>query len=368
MNLLVTTSLLCVVGILGSTISLAADTGTDTIETVCGSGHAGNSGDNLPAIKAELNHPFGVCFTPKGDMLIADSGNHSIRKVDPSGIITTVVGSGRKGYSGDNGPATAATMNEPYAVACNKAGDIFVADRLNACVRYIPASSGNIYTLAGTGVKGYNGDEFIATRAQLTEPNGLALDGEHSLLIADVGDNRIRRVDFNTGVISTVAGTGKLSGMGDGDLASESSINGARAVAVNKQGSIFICERSGNRIREIDYRTGIIRTISGTGKAGYTGDGRASILATFNGPKWVSIDELGNLYVADTENHCIRRIASDSGVVTTVAGVGKPGFAGDGGMGTKALLSRPHGCCVNKSMLYIVDSDNNRIRKLKLRP
>jgi len=332
------------------------------VQTVAGSGTSGYSGDGGPADKAQLNQPFGVCFNSKGEMLIADCGNHCIRKVDlkHANTITTIVGTGKKGYTGDGGPAFKATMNEPYAIACDKDDNLFIADRLNACVRFVN-SSGNIYTLAGTGVSGFNGDGGIATKAQLKEPNGLALDAHNGLLIADVADNRIRRVDLRNGIISTICGTGKQDGSGDGDVAMQASLDGARAVAVNTEGNIVICERSGNRIREIDHRIGIIRTISGTGKAGYTGDGRASILATFNGPKWVCYGLRDTLFVVDTENHCVRRVDPDTGIVTTVLGCGKKGSTGDGEPPLKARLNRPHGCAIHNGYLYVADSENNRI-------
>jgi sugar lactone lactonase YvrE len=338
----------------------------NTARTVAGTGAPGYSGDGGPASKAQLNEPFGVCFNSAGEMLIADCSNHCIRKVDKQGVISTLAGSGKKGYSGDGGPAVKATMNEPYAVEVDSDGDIFIADRLNACVRFVNPQ-GKIFTLAGTGVKGYNGDGQLATKAQFVEPNGLALDGKHILYIADVGDNRIRRVDLRNGIISTICGTGKEEETGDGDLASAASIKGARAVAVGPEGNIYICERSGNRIREIDHRTSIIRTISGTGKVGYTGDGKASILATFNGPKWVEAGDRGTLYVVDTENHCVRRIDPDTGIVTTVLGCGLKGYAGDGDIGSKAKLNRPHGCCIHDGVLYVADTENHCIRAVPLK-
>lgn len=339
--------------------------GQRTVRTVAGTGVPGYSGNGGPATKAQLNEPFGVCFNSAGEMFIADCSNHCIRKIDKMGVITTVAGGGKKGYSGDGGPAVKAALNEPYAVEVDSDGGLFIADRLNACVRFVNPQ-GQIYTLAGTGTKGYSGDGQIAAQAELIEPNGLALDVKRSLFIADVGDNRIRRVDLRTGIITTICGTGKEAEAGDGELAAEASINGARAVAVGQGGNIYICERSGNRIREIDRKTGIIRTVSGTGKSGYTGDGKASILATFNGPKWVEAGERGTLYVVDTENHCVRMIDPNTGVVTTIIGCGVKGYAGDDGIGRKAQLNRPHGCCVHDGVLYVADTENHRIRAVPL--
>ncbi len=333
------------------------------VRVVAGVGRAGYSGDGAAASKATLSQPFAVCFNNRGELLIADTANHCVRKIDHNSVITTIVGTGAQGYTGDGGPADRATLNEPYAVACDAEGNLFIADRLNACIRFVN-TKGLIFTLAGTGSAGYSGDGGIATRAQLREPTGLALDGKHGLFISDTSDNRIRCIDLRSGIITTTAGNGSQSGAGDGDLATEASINGARAVALTPKGNLLVCERSGNRIREIEQRLGIIRTIAGTGKPGYMGDGRASILAAFNGPKWVECSSDGTIYVVDTENHCIRSIAQDTGVVRTVAG---DGHKGPEVSGNSVRLSRPHGCCVHDGTLYIADTENNRVLAIALK-
>jgi DNA-binding beta-propeller fold protein YncE len=294
-------------------------------------------------------------------MYIADTFNHSIRRVDIGGIITTVAGCGRKGYSGDGGKATEATMNEPYGVAVDRDGTLYIVDRLNAAIRRIDGKTGIITTLAGTGKPGYSGDGGPANKAQLREPNGLALDGKGGLLIADVADNRVRRVELSTGTIETICGTGRREFTGDEGIALGASINGARAVDVDRSGNIYICEREGNRIRLID-RAGFIHTIAGTGKAGYSGDGGPALQATFNGPKWIHAGPDNSVYVVDTENHCVRRIDPKTGVISTTAGSGKPGPAGDGGPAASAQLDRPHGCCVYQGKLYVADTENHRIR------
>jgi hypothetical protein len=322
----------------------------------------GYSGDGGAATAAQLREPFHVSFGPRGEMYIAEAANHCIRCVDADGKIRTVAGCGRKGYSGDGGAATAATLNEPYGVAADRQGNLFIVDRLNACVRRVEARSGVIRTLAGTGAPGYGGDGGPAAGAQLKEPNGQALDGRGHLFIADVQDNRIRRVDLETGTITTVAGTGRRAFSGDGGPATEAAINGARAVDVDTEGNLYVCEREGNRIRRIDARSGIIRTLAGTGAAGYSGDGGPAREATFRGPKWIHLDAEGSLYVVDTENHCVRRIDLSSGRITTAAGSGTRGGAGDGGPATAAQLDRPHGCSVRAGVLYIADTNNHRVR------
>jgi sugar lactone lactonase YvrE len=348
--------------LLGSLIKAASSGPDDVLRTVVGTGAPGYSGDGGPATAAQLREPFHVSFGPRGELYVAEAANHCIRRVDPDGKIRTVAGCGRKGYSGDGGPATAATLNEPYGVVADRRGNLFIVDRLNACVRRVDAATGVISTLAGTGTPGYSGDGGPATAAQLKEPNGLALDGRGHLFVADVSDNRIRRIDLEAGQISTVAGTGRRAFSGDGGPAAAASIQGARAVDADGEGNLYVCEREGNRIRRIDARSGVIRTIAGTGAEGYSGDGGPALAATFRGPKWISLDGEGGLYVVDTENHCVRRIDLRSGRIATVAGDGKQGSTGDGGPATAARLDRPHGCCVRDGILYVADTNNHRVR------
>src|SRR5262245_25395806 len=239
------------------------------IETVAGTGKAGFTGDGGKAIEALLNQPFHCDFLG-GSLFIAEANNHCVRKVDlKTGTISTVAGTGQKGYTGDGGPATKATFNEPYAVVAEGNGDLYVVDRLNAVVRKVDAK-GTVTTVAGTGEKGYSGDGGKGTEAMLREPNDCCLDGQGGLLIADVADWRIRRLDLKTGLISTFAGTGKPSGkvdrsqIGDGGPAVMAVVVGARAVCVDGRGNTYICEREGNAVRRVDAQGGIT-TVAGTG-------------------------------------------------------------------------------------------------------
>lgn len=349
---------------------LAAQEAKTKIESVAGTGKPGYSGDGGKAAQAQLNQPFHCDLDAAGNLYIAEAGNHCIRKVEAkTGTLTTVAGSGAKGFSGDDGPAAKATMNEPYAVNVDTNGDLYIVDRLNAVIRKVDGKSGTIGTVAGTGKKGSSGDGGKATEAMLREPNDCCLDGKGGLLIADVADWRIRRLDLKSGIISTFAGTGRPKGkpersaIGDGGPADKAVIVGARAVCVDGKGNTFICEREGNAIRKVDDK-GTITTIAGTGAAGYGGDGGEAKKATFNGPKAIRCDRQGNLFVVDTENHAIRRIDAKSNVVTTVAG-GRKGPGGDGGPAAKAGLDRPHGCVVDdKGAIYIADSNNERVRRV----
>ena len=255
-------------------------------------------------------------------------------------------------------------MNEPYAVQLDRNGDLYIVDRLNAVVRKVDATTGVITTMAGTGAKGYGGDEGPGTQAQMREPNDCFLDGRGGLLIADIQDQRLRRLDLQSGTISTFAGTGDKIRGGDGGPASKASINGSRAVCGDAQGTIYICEREGNAVRKVDAH-GTITTVSGTGEKGYSGDGGPAIEATFNGPKAIRCDSAGNIYVVDTENHAVRRIDSASAVITTVAG-GHRGDDGDGGQAPKAGLDRPHGCVIDpRGNIYVADTNNHRVRVVR---
>lgn len=339
------------------------------INTVAGTGKPGFAGNGGMATAALLDQPFHCDVDGAGNLYIAEAGNHCIRKVDgKTGIITDIAGTGTKGYSGDGAAATKATLNEPYAVIVGPGGDLYIADRLNAVIRKVDGKTGVISTVAGTGKKGYGGDEGKATAALMREPNDCCLDGKDGLLIADVGDGRIRRLDLKTGIMATFAGTGKPKGKagkqkGDGGPASKASLLGARAVCIDGKGNTYICERQGNAIRKVDAK-GIITTIAGTGAKGYTGDGGDARQATMNGPKGIRCDGQGNIFVVDTENHAIRRIDAKSNVITTVAG-GRKGGDGDGGAATKAGLDRPHGCILDaQGNLYIADTNNHRVRKV----
>ena len=344
------------------------------IDTVAGSGAKGYTGDGGPGIKAALNQPFHCDVGKDGSLYIAEADNHCIRKLNlKTRVITTVAGTGKKGYSGDGGPAIKATFNEPYAVLVDSSDNLFVVDRLNAVVRRIDGSTGIITTVAGNGTKGFSGDGALATKAQLREPNDCCFDGKGGLLIADVGDWRVRRLDFDSGKITTFAGIGRPNPkgkpdrkeIGDGGPANKAILVGARAVAADRKGNIYICEREGSSIRKIDS-AGVITTLAGTGAWGGKGDGGDALKAEFKGPKGIRLDRAGNLFIVDTENHSIRRIDAKTNIVTTIAG-GRKGPGGDGGPATDAGMARPHGCVVDADgYLYVADSENHRVRRIKL--
>ncbi len=339
---------------------------TKIISSIVGTGKQGYAGDGGPATNALLNNPFHVDLDASGRYLyLTDCFNYCIRMVDlQTGIISTIAGTGEKGYSGDAGPAVDGKIEEPYAVQVDANRDLYFVQRFSPAVRKINASSRVISTVAGDGTVGYGGDGGPGVKAQLREPNDCSLDGNGGLLIADIQDQRIRRLDTLTGVITTFAGTGEKVFSGDSGPAAKAGIFGARAVCIDGKGNTYICEREGNRIRKVGAN-GVITTVAGTGEKDYTGDGGAAIQATFNGPKAIRCDAEGNVFVVDTENHAIRKIDVATGIITTVAG-GRRGPDGDGGDATKASLDRPHGVVIGRDgAIYIADSENHRVRVVR---
>jgi streptogramin lyase len=335
------------------------------LQAYAGTGEQGYGGDGGPATKARLDQPFDVAIGPGGDLYFSDTFNHCVRRVErASGLINTVAGCGKKGFAGDGGAATEAMLNEPYGVALDQHGNIFIVDRLNFRIRRVDAKTKKIETIAGDGQPRYFGDGGPANAASLREPNGIALgERDDKLFIADVADQRLRVVDLKTGQIATFAGTGRKVHSGDRGPASQASLHGPRAVHVDHNGHVYVCEREGNSIRKIDASTGVIDTIAGTGAKGYAGDGGPATEATMNGPKELDVDLQGNIYVVDTENQAIRRIDAKTGFMSTVAGNGSRGGKGDGGPATSAQLDRPHGVVVHRDgKIYIGDTNNHKIR------
>jgi DNA-binding beta-propeller fold protein YncE len=319
-----------------------------TVSVVAGTGAQGYSGDGSSALEARLNNPFDLAFAPDGSVVFSDTFNHCLRRIDTaSGIISTICGTGVRGFAGDGGPATRAQLNEPYGVVIDRSGRVFFADRMNRRVRVIDAT-GIITTLAGNGSAQYSGDGRPADTAGLVEPNGLALSpGQAKLFIADVAGHRVRVVDLATGTIATFAGTGEARHDGDGGPAVNASVFGARAVAFAPDGSLYVMERQGSCIRRI--RDGMIETVAGTGARGYAGDGGDARLAVFDAPKEMAVDLDGNIYVVDTESHVIRRIDAESWIVTTIA----------------SGLARPHGALTAPDgSVFVGDSEHHQVRRL----
>ncbi|MDE2666162.1 MAG: hypothetical protein OXI69_08425 [Acidobacteriota bacterium] len=334
------------------------------IYTVAGTGTGsysdrGYSGDGGPAVEAKFSDPHDVAVDSAGNLYITDNSNTRIRKVDPSGTITTFAGIGRPGYLGDGGPAVEAWIRSPTGVAVDKAGNVYFASRSNDVVRKVDPA-GIITTIAGIGRSGFSGDGGPAVEAKLGEPRGLDVDGAGNLYIADTTHDRVRRVD-PLGIITTIAGIGRNDeDGGDGGPAVEASVY-PRDVAVDGDGNVYIS--GGNRIRRVDP-LGIITTIAGTGAKGFSGDGGPAVQAQLGSPYGVAVDGDGNVYIADTLNRRIRRVDT-LGIITTIAGTGVRGFAGDGGPALQAQFT-PYGVDVDGAgNVFFADFHNNRIRVLR---
>jgi len=329
-----------------------------TITTVAGNGQKGYSGDGGPATAASLYYPRAVAVDAAGNLYIADDRNNRIRKVTPAGTITTVAGNGQSGYSGDGGPATAASLHLT-GVAVDAAGNLYIAD--GSRVRKV-TPAGTITTLAGNGQFKYGGDGGLAAAASLNEPGGVALDAAGNLYTADSFNSRIRKVTPG-GTIATVAGNGQSGYSGDGGPATAASLTYPSGVAVDAAGNLYIGDMWNGRIRKVTP-AGTITTVAGSWRAGYSGDGGPATAASLNGPQGVAVDAAGNLYIADGDNWRIRKV-TPGGTIATVAGSGHQGYSGDGGPATAASLSYPSGVAVDAAgNLYIADRLNNRIRKV----
>jgi uncharacterized repeat protein (TIGR01451 family) len=387
---------------------------TGTLTRVAGSGSAGFSGDNGPALSAQLWRPAGVALDSHGNLYIADSSNLRVRRVSPDGTITTVAGGGPYGYLGDNGPATSASILEPFGLVVDAAGNLFIADPATNRIRKVTAN-GIISTVAGNGSAGYSGDNGPATNAQLDVPWGVAVDVSGNLFVPESGDNRIRKVSAS-GTITTVAGIGTYGYSGDNGPATSAQLGYPNAVTVDASGNLYIADSGNYRVRKVS-KDGTITTIAGNGTdgsgiyngdggeaffaslapvgvaadpggnlyvadsyncrirrisagiiataaGGGSGDGAAAPMAMFSSPGWVAKDKLGNVYISDLPTGRVHQI-TPSGSISTVAGTGVPGYSGDYGPATSAQLNGPTGLAVDSSgALYIADLGNNRVRKV----
>ena len=337
------------------------------ISTIAGNGTGGYSGDGGIATNAMLSDPMGVAFDADDNLYIADLSNHCIRRVDAvTGEITTVAGTGVQGYNGDGIAATLAQLSYPFAIALDGTGNLYIADSTNHRVRRVDKVTGLISTIAGNGTAGSGGDGGAATAAQMREPIDLAFDSSGHLLIADLRSPQIRKVDGVTGNISTVAGTGTLGYNGDGIPATTADLYHPSGVALAPDGDLLIGDTGNDRIRRVDAVTGLIATFAGNGVRGFSGDGGAATSAQIAYSTGITFDGVGNLFIADQDNHRVRRVDASTGVISTIAGTGTNGFSGDGGPAVSAQLYYPYDVAFDsKGHLYIVDPNNDRIRRVE---
>jgi trimeric autotransporter adhesin len=401
------------------------DAASGIINTIAGTGSAGNggySGDNGPAVAAQLNEPRSARLDSSGALYFADFDNQRVRRIDPvSKIITTVAGDGSGNYSGDGGPASGSLVNA-YGVALDYNGNVYIADTYNNRVRKVDAANGSITTVAGDGSAGFSGDGGPAVDAALNQPRAVVTDAAGNLYIADTQNARVRRVDSASGIVTTYAGGGSGSIVGGPKLATSvqlgsvysvcldnggnlyladapnghvykvdgltrlmtlvagafgvpSGVDGAPAtstalrfpqsIALNSVGDLFIADELANNVRRVDAVSGIITTVLGTGSPSSSGDGGPAVSASVDGPSGVAVDAQGNLYVSDSFGNLVRRVDGVTQTVSTIAGTGTPGFSGDGGLATLAGIFNPQGlAAAQDGSIYLADADNLRIRRL----
>ena len=334
------------------------------VATLLGTGVLGRVQNNETAGTARLDNPFGVIVGPDNALWFCEYGSHRVLRFDlRSKIVTLIAGNGEGVYKGDGGPATQASLNRPHEIRFDKLGNIFVAERDNHVIRKINLHDNRISTLAGTGEAGFSGDGGPAEKAQLRQPHSIFFDVDGNLLVCDIGNHRIRRVDMKTGLIDTFGGTGERSATPDGAPLRGTPLHGPRSIDVGPDGTIFLVLREGNSVISLDRKTQRFKRLAGTGETGYSGDGGPALQATFNGPKGITYASDNSLYVSDTESHVIRRIDLKTGVITTVLGTGQRGDGPDGDP-LRCGLARPHGVFSYRGTLYVGDSESHRIRVL----
>jgi sugar lactone lactonase YvrE len=359
--------------LLGSTLLAGAGQGSlavlqpGQIDTVVGDGAWTYRGDGVLATMAPIFLPTAVAVDAGGNIFLSDSSNNRVRRVDAvSGLISTVAGNGIPGFSGDGGPATQASISVPAGLVVDGAGNLFFADTDNNVVRRVDAVTGFINTVVGIGgVQGYNGDGGAASAANLSLPEGLAFDAAGNLYIADTGNDAVRVVDAVTGKIRTIAGTGVAGYNGDGILATAAKLNQPWNIAVGLDGSILIADLNNNRVRKVDS-AGMISTVVGTGVQAFDGDGGSATSARLNAPAAVVLDPAGNMYIADSGNNRVRKVSAATGIISTITGTGSETFGGDTGPAHLAGLYGPYALFFDNvtGNLLVADMFHNRVRRI----
>jgi len=333
------------------------------IDTLAGGGPVGDGG---PALSARISLPGGITQAPNGDLIIVDFGNHRVRRIDHrTGIIETIAGTGEAGYNGDGIPAAQAQLARPEFAVFSPTGDLFIADSYNNRVRRIDHRTGLISTAAGTGERGFSGDGGQATLAELHFPEGIAVDSQGNLFISDTVNRRIRRVDAGSGIITTYAGTGAVGINAENTPALQAKFLRLARIAVDRSGNVYVADSPSHRILIIDAKTRLLRTFAGSGMLGADGDGRPATNARLSYPEGMVVAPNGDIYFADVGNHRVRKIDTKTGVIDTIAGTGEKGFSGDGGPALKARLWSPGRVWVDHNgNVLIADIVNARVRRV----
>jgi len=350
-------------------LGLAIPAAAQKITTVAGNGtHAFSPDGSVAAassIALSLDSVSNVVLDPEGNLVFAEGNASRVRRIlRKTGTLETLAGSGRASFAGDGGPATSAALKSPSEVAFDRDGNLYIADAANYVLRRVDAKTKIITTIAGIRKNTFTGDG-AALETALARPGGIAFDREGRLVIGDAMNARLRRLDLTTGQIVTLAGTGDLIFAGPGP-ALGTGMAWVNSPRFDSAGNIFFCATGNNRILRLDAKTGRIEVAAGSGVNRYRGDGGAAVAAEMNQPASLAVDAAGNVFIADTQNHAIRRLDAKTGILSTIAGDGTPGFAGDGGPASKARLNFPIGLGLDgEGNLYVVDSVNARIRKIE---
>jgi len=318
-----------------------------------------------PATSVPLLLPSAIAYDAQGNLYIAEAAKHDVRKVDGAGNITTIAGTGTQGFSGDGGPASAAELDSPQGLAVDAPGNVYIADTHNQRVRMVSAASGVMTTVAGAGIAGYSGDGGPAVSARLDLPTAIALDASGNLYVADTANHRIRRIAVATGIITTIAGNGIEGYSGDDGPATAASLDSPSGLAVDAAGNLYIADTHNQRIRKIAAASGLITTVAGSGAFGYSGDNAAATGAKLALPHGLTLDAAGNVYLVDTRNHRIRRIDAATGQITTIAGTGTQDFSGDNAAAAAASLDSPRAVATTPTgLVTLSDTANQRVRQL----
>jgi sugar lactone lactonase YvrE len=337
------------------------------ITTLAGNGNSSYSGDNGPATNATLREARALRVDRNNNILFVDGQSRTVRAVNPQGIIRSVAGNGANANSGDGNLGIYASFGAPGGVAVDAQGNLYVTDTNFHRVRRVTASDGRIAHFAGSpmGVSGSQGDFGSATAARLNRPTAIALDAQGNVYIADSGNHRIRRVDISNNTITNYAGNGSASHSGDGGAATLASLNNPTGLAFDAQGNLFIADRNNQRIRRVDAVTKNISTVAGTGAQGFSGDDGPANQAVLNNPSDVAVDGNNNVYIIEQGSHRVRRVNTGSQVIKTVAGTGAQGFGGDGGPALQAQFNMPASLAFDAlGNLYVGDSANSRVRRI----
>ena len=334
-----------------------------SLRTIAGTGVKGFSGDGGPANAAQINNPFGVVRGPDGNLWFCEYGGQRIRTISSSGTIRTVAGNGQTGYTGDGGPATAASLNQPHEIRFDRAGDLYIVDMQNHAVRKVVLSTGLITTIVGTGKPGYSGDAGPANAAQLNQPHSIQFDSAGDLYICDIRNHVIRKVTTQTGVITTFAGTGKPGDTPDHSPIVGTPLRGPRTLDFDSAGNLWLATREGNQVFRFDLTAGRIHHLAGTGKPGDTPDNSPIVGTPLRGPRTLDFDSAGHLWLATREGNQVFRFDLTAGRIYHRAGTGKKGFTGDHGPALAATLAGPKGLTVGRDgRVYLVDTENHAIR------